>query len=93
MVSLMVTLFSTKCFLFVYMFIDLFKVKAINYLKIVMQTSPDFFFKEANLFLPLSEWESPLEGACDVTTAVVISTRKNGIAITQQEKNLLLLRW
>ena len=28
MVSLMVTLFSTKCFLFVYMYIDLFKLKA-----------------------------------------------------------------
>ena len=28
MVSLTVTLFSTKCFLFVYMYIDLFKLKA-----------------------------------------------------------------
>ena len=28
MVSLMVTLFSTKCFLFVYMYIDLLKLKA-----------------------------------------------------------------
>ena len=47
----MVTLFSAKCFLFVYMYIDLFKVKAykLPYLKIVMQTSPGFFFKEANL--------------------------------------------
>ena len=44
-----VILFCTKCFLFVYMYIDL--LKPINYLKIVMLTSPGFFFKEANLFI------------------------------------------
>ena len=50
MVSLMVILLSTKCFLFVHMYIDLLKLKAyINYLKIAMLASPGFFFKEANL--------------------------------------------
>ena len=43
----MVILFSTKYFLFVYMYIDLLKLKA--YLKIVKLTSTGFFFKEANL--------------------------------------------
>ena len=42
MVSLMVILLSTKCFLFVYMYIDLLTLKA--YLKIVMLTSPGSFF-------------------------------------------------
>ena len=40
----MVILFSTKCFLFVYIYIDLFNLKPINCLKIVMLTSPGFFF-------------------------------------------------
>ena len=44
MVSLMVILFSTKCFLFVYMNITLHLLR----LK-VMLTYPGFFFKEANL--------------------------------------------
>ena len=50
MVSLMVILFSTKCFLFVYMYIDLLKLKAYE----VFENSDadlSFFFKEANLFL------------------------------------------
>ena len=47
MVSLMVILLSTKCFLFVYMYIDLLKL--INYLKIVMLTSPGFFFESSQL--------------------------------------------
>ena len=51
MVSLMVILFCTKCFLFVYMCLDLLNLKPINYLKIVMLTSPGFFFKEANLLM------------------------------------------
>ena len=41
MVSLMVILFSTKCFLFVYKYIDLLKLKAYKL---------NFFFKEANLY-------------------------------------------
>ena len=46
------SLFSTKCFLFVYMYIDLFKLKAYKlFEKKVMHTSPGFFFKEANLFV------------------------------------------
>ena len=39
MVSLMIILFSTKCFLSVYMYIDLINLKPINYLKIVVLTS------------------------------------------------------
>ena len=45
----MAILFSTKCLLFVHMYVDLLKL-AYNYLKLVMLTSPGFFFKEANLF-------------------------------------------
>ena len=53
MVSLMVILFGTKCFLFVYMYmyIDLLKLKANKLFKIVMLTSPGFFLKEANLLI------------------------------------------
>ena len=50
MVSLMVILFCTKYYLFVYMYIDLLNVKAYK-LKIVKLTSPGFFFKEANLYM------------------------------------------
>ena len=48
MVSLMVILFSKKCFLFFNMYIDLLKLKANKLFKIVMLTSPGFFFKEGN---------------------------------------------
>ena len=51
MVSLMVILFSPKCFLFVYMYIDILKLKAY---KLFENSDGDlswlFFFKEANLF-------------------------------------------
>ena len=64
MVSLMVILFSTKCFLFFYMCIDL--SKPINYLKIVMLTSPGFFFNgwlvvlgfSATLTAKVKSWRS-----------------------------------
>ena len=53
MVSLMVILFSTKCFLFVYLYIDLLKLKAC---KLFENSDADLswllFFKETNLFLP-----------------------------------------
>ena len=58
MVSLGVILFSTKCFLFVYMYIDLFKLKA--YLKIVTLTSPGFFL--AHLELMVSYWDRAVWG-------------------------------
>ena len=57
MVSLMVILLSTKCFFFVYMYIDLLNLKPINYFKIVMLISPGFFFKEANFYLCLAQQE------------------------------------
>ena len=51
MVSLMAILFSTECFLFVYMYIDLLKLKAY---KLFENSDADLswplFFKEANLF-------------------------------------------
>ena len=51
MVSLMVILLSTECFLFVYVYIDLLKLKAYKlFEKNVMLTSPGFFFKEANVY-------------------------------------------
>ena len=48
----MVILFSTKCFLFVYMNIDLlnFDLKPVNYLKIVVLTSPGFFKRSQPVF-------------------------------------------
>ena len=55
MVSLTVILVSTKCFLFVYMYIDLLVLKLKAY-KLFKNSEPDlswlffFFFKEANLF-------------------------------------------
>ena len=50
----MVFLFSTKCFLFVYMYIDLLKLKAY---KLFENSDADLswllFFKEANMLKPL----------------------------------------
>ena len=54
MVSLMVILFSTKCFLYVYMYIDL--LKPIAY-KLFEKSDADLFwllFKEANLYIQYS---------------------------------------
>ena len=51
MVSLMVILFSTKCFLFVYMYIDLLKLKACKLFDADLSwLFFFFFFKEANLY-------------------------------------------
>ena len=45
----MVILFSTKCFLFVYMYIDLLKLKACKLFENSDADIPGFFFREANL--------------------------------------------
>ena len=50
MVSRMVILFSTKCFLFVYMFIDPLKLKAYKVFENSDADLSGFFFKEANLY-------------------------------------------
>ena len=50
MVSLMVILFSTKCFLFVSMNIDLLKLKAYKLFENSDADLSGFFFKEANFF-------------------------------------------
>ena len=50
MVSLMVILFNTKCFLFVYMYIDVLKLKAY---KLFENSDADLswlLFREANLY-------------------------------------------
>ena len=51
MVSLMAILFSTKCFLFVYMYIDLSKLKAYKLFENSEADLSRFLFKEANLFV------------------------------------------
>ena len=51
MVSLMVIMYSTKCFLFVYMYIDLLKLKAY---KLFENSDADLcwlLFKEAKLYI------------------------------------------
>ena len=58
MVALMVILFSTKCFLFIYMYIDLLKLKAYKIFENSDADSPGFFFKEANLFKNMLQDES-----------------------------------
>ena len=50
MVSRMVILFSTKCFLFVYIYIDLLKLKAYKLFENSDADLSGFFYKEANLF-------------------------------------------
>ena len=59
MVSLMVILFNTKCFLFVYMFIDLLKLKAY---KLFENSDADlswlFFLKEASLYISNLVWRT-----------------------------------
>ena len=50
----MVNLFSTKCFLFVYIYIDLLKLKAYKLFEDSdTDLSVSFFFQEANLYFTI----------------------------------------
>ena len=57
MVSLMVILFKAKCFMFVYIYVDLLKLKAYKLFENIDADLSWLLFKEANLFNNISIYQ------------------------------------